>query len=258
MAKRDLRFNSETMTQHVCLKGHNSSVVFCTDADRLLFLDSLRKACEEYDVDLLVYALMDNHVHLILHGDVRQFQFVFESVGANFARELNRRTGVNGAVWTERYFSGAIQSAEQFMRAASYVFRNPVRAGICKNPQDYEWSNFQELMSGEGGEARKILDELVNVENLLDCTISANSVDMTNREAMELGLAARKRVQDYELLSILFDYVDPRNKKKFDRLEEDVQVKIIKEMWDFGGSMRQIARVLNVKPYPVKKVIERF
>ena len=258
MAKREIRFNSDTLAQHVCLKGHNSSVVFYDDADRVQFLEALEKACEEYEVDLLVYTLMDNHVHLILHGDVEQFQYVFESLGASYARTFNQKAGGSGSLWTSRYFAGAIQSPEQFLRAAAYIFHNPGRAGICENPQDYDWSNFSELLAGEGKNATKIIDELVNVEKLIDYTLSEKSRNMTNREAMELGLVERKKVLDADLCIILNKYIEPQQRKKIDKLGKDIQMKMVKEMWDYGGNVYQISRVTHLRRYLIEKAIGKL
>ena len=226
MSTRDARFDSKTLSQHVGLKGHSSNNVFLDDSDRAHFLESMGSACEEYDVNLLVYALMDNHVHMILHGDIDQFQFVFESIGATYAREFNQKAGGSGAVWTQRFYAGPIQSQDQFLKTAAYIFHNPVDAGLCKNPQDYDWSNLSDLIEGEGGTAWKIIDELVNVENLVDYTLSASKWKLTNRESMELGLTEEKRVLDSDLYHIVNKHVGVEQMRKVARMSEDIQMSL--------------------------------
>ena len=89
ISPRDLREDSHTLTQHVGLKGHNGADIFHEDEDREKFMKSIYAACEKYEVELLVCVLMTNHVHMILKGEIKQFKFVFESLGASFARWHN-------------------------------------------------------------------------------------------------------------------------------------------------------------------------
>ena len=107
MARRDERFNSLTLTQNICLKGVGAMDIFHEDADREKFIDSLYKACEKYDVTVLVFALMDNHVHMILAGEIKNFQYVFESIGASYARAFNKKYSVVGIFSTSDITMGA-------------------------------------------------------------------------------------------------------------------------------------------------------
>lgn len=255
MSKRNFRGNSSMFAHHVGLKGHNSKNVFFTDDDRWEFLEGLQHACEEYDVELLAYALMDNHVHLILFGDIEQFQYVFESLGATFARPLNQKEGGSGAVWTQRYYDVAIETQEQFLRTAAYVFNNPVVEGMCENPQDYEWSNFAELVAGEGGEARKRIDELVCVENLIEYTQSVKNKKLTNRELLEISLIEKKRVIDADLYVITAKHVGVPNIRKISKQKSHVQQAIVRDMWDYGANIHQISRVTGLSRTTVKRII---
>ena len=256
MAKRDVRFDSETFSQHVGLKGHSSNNVFLDDFDRAHFLKAMGMACEEYDVKMLVYALMDNHIHMILHGEIEQFKFVFESVGASYAREFNKKLGGSGAVWTQRYYNGPIQTAEQFLKTAAYIFNNPVEAGLCASAKDSDWTNYQDLAEGEGGEARKIIDELVNVEELLEYTLCASEHKLTNREAIELGITENKRVADADLCVICSKIATPKALRRAYKLDVETQNCMVKEMWDVGGNVSQIARITGITKYQVKKFVD--
>ena len=51
---------------HVTQRGNARQVIFRSDADRLTYLELLRKHCELYRLSLLGYCLMSNHVHLIV------------------------------------------------------------------------------------------------------------------------------------------------------------------------------------------------
>ncbi len=51
---------------HITQRGNRREDVFFTDDDRLIYLKWLELYCEKYDVSILAYCLMTNHVHLVL------------------------------------------------------------------------------------------------------------------------------------------------------------------------------------------------
>ena len=81
---RDIRKDSHTLTQHVGLKAHNGVDIFREDEDREHFMESINKACEKYEVELLVCVLMTNHVHMILKGEISSL--------SSFSSRLVRRS----------------------------------------------------------------------------------------------------------------------------------------------------------------------
>jgi len=51
---------------HLVQRGHNAQPVFVDDEDRRLFLAALQDALRSHSVVLHAYALLDNHVLLLL------------------------------------------------------------------------------------------------------------------------------------------------------------------------------------------------
>ena len=44
-----------------------------------------------------------------------------------------------------------IRNEEQFVQKLRYVHRNPVKAGLCEHPEDWEWSSFRHYATGIEG-----------------------------------------------------------------------------------------------------------
>jgi REP element-mobilizing transposase RayT len=65
---RTARQTSATDVYHVMLRGINQSQLFYDDADRRVFLNRMVQFGDETGSSLLAYALMDNHVHLLLRA----------------------------------------------------------------------------------------------------------------------------------------------------------------------------------------------
>ena len=60
----------------------------------------------------------------------------------------NRRTGRRGTLWEERFRSVLLEGGEAVRFCAAYIDLNPVRAGLCANPEDYRWCSYAAAMGG--------------------------------------------------------------------------------------------------------------
>jgi putative transposase len=137
---------------HVVQRGNNKAQVFFTEHDRRMYLGILVSQCRRYGLALHGYCLMSNHVHLVVTPD--QVQSLARAVGRAhwiYAQKLNRRLSRSGHLWQGRFYSCPMDDA-YFLVALAYVELNPVRAGICADPADYEWSSARaHLGTGNAG-----------------------------------------------------------------------------------------------------------
>jgi putative transposase len=60
--------------------------------------------------------------------------------------------GLSGEVpdhfWQKRYYDFNVRNHEQFVEKLRYIHRNPVKAGLCECPEDWEWSSFNHYATG--------------------------------------------------------------------------------------------------------------
>jgi len=67
---------------------------------------------------------------------------------------LKPKSGLNGApehFWQKRYYDFNIRTHAQFVEKLRYIHRNPVKAGLCKRPEDWPWSSFRHYATGAEG-----------------------------------------------------------------------------------------------------------
>src|SRR5258706_15956468 len=50
--------------------------------------------------------------------------------------------------WQKRYYDFNIRNYPQFVEKLRYIHRNPVKAGLCERPEDWEWSSFRHYATG--------------------------------------------------------------------------------------------------------------
>ena len=59
------------------------------------------------------------------------------------AQTFNGRYRRWGHLFGERFWSQAIVTEEQLVSTCAYVVNNPVRAGLCAEPEDWPWSGLE-------------------------------------------------------------------------------------------------------------------
>ncbi len=53
--------------------------------------------------------------------------------------------------WQKRYYDFNVRDHAQFVEKLRYIHRNPVKAGLCERPEDWEWSSFRHYATGIEG-----------------------------------------------------------------------------------------------------------
>jgi hypothetical protein len=77
-------------------------------------------------------------------------------VNGNYAQRFNREHGYRGHLFQGRFHTKPIREEAHLPGALRYVILNPVRAGLCKRPQDWRWSSYRACLGL--APARRFLD----------------------------------------------------------------------------------------------------
>lgn len=127
---------------HVLARGNNREILFHEAADRAVYLDWLRAAANEFSVAVHAYALMPNHVHLLVTPkELSSLAKLMQSLGRRYAQYFNQRHGRTGTIWEGRYRSSLIDP-DYFLRCQRYIELNPVRNGEESHPKDSRWTSY--------------------------------------------------------------------------------------------------------------------
>lgn len=105
---------------------------------------------------LYAYALMTNHLHLL----IETIDFPLSStVGLalnSYAKYLNNRLGRTGHVFQGRFKSKLCAKDSYFLQLVRYIHMNPVKAGLVVEPGAWPYSGHSEYL-GSGG--RGLIDQ---------------------------------------------------------------------------------------------------
>ena len=128
---------------HVLNRGNGRADVFHNDDDYAAFVTLMQETHEKVPMRLVGYCLMTNHFHLVLwpHGDGDLSQWMQWLMTAHVRRYHLHYKG-SGHVWQGRFKAFPIQDDEHYLTVLRYVERNPLRANLVQQSQDWEWSSL--------------------------------------------------------------------------------------------------------------------
>jgi putative DNA methylase len=105
-------------------------------------LDGIRYHAAEFGhYDLHAFAVMPNHVHLLITPRV-VLPKLMKSLKGFTAKQANLLLGRTGeCFWQEESYDHLIRNRREFERIREYIEWNPVRAGLVASPEEYRWSS---------------------------------------------------------------------------------------------------------------------
>lgn len=141
---RTARVAPKGFVYHILTRGNNRQDVFKDGRDYKKYIEILQKYKEKYRFRLYHYALMKNHVHLVLEpmpegGDLSE---IMKGINLSYAQYYKTRYKHAGHFWQDRFKSIIVAKDRYLLACGSYVELNPVRAGIVRDPRDYRWSSY--------------------------------------------------------------------------------------------------------------------
>jgi REP element-mobilizing transposase RayT len=138
--------------------------IFRSDLDRNYLLKITRDAFLQYDIDLLSFTLMPNHLHFLVGVHGVPLGPAMHDILMKHAMFFNSRYERVGHLFQNRFFDTEIHDLAYLINATAYIHLNPVRAGIARTIDDWQWSSHRELLAGGGPNIR--LDRLGDLTGL--------------------------------------------------------------------------------------------
>jgi putative transposase len=136
---RQPRLELPGLPLHVTQRGVNRCAIFLDDDDRHLYRRLLREACRKHNVAVHAFALMDNHVHLLLScGQSGGVSRALRVSGQSYVQAFNTRHGRCGTLWQGRCKSCLVDSDRYLLTVIRYIELNPVRAALVAVPEEYQ------------------------------------------------------------------------------------------------------------------------
>ena len=142
--------------------GHSHFITFTcyhrlpktnTGEIRDLVVAALEHARVKYRFLVYAFVVMPEHVHLLIsepeRASIAQAIGSFKVSSAKQVKKLRSGAPQDGRLWQPRGYNRYVRDYEEFVEKRRYIHRNPVRRGLCAQPQDWKWSSFRHYLTGE-------------------------------------------------------------------------------------------------------------
>jgi REP element-mobilizing transposase RayT len=103
---------------------------------RALILKAMHEFKDRFEVRIVCFSILSNHVHLLLEAkDEQELARAMKGFLVRVARSLNRLWGRVGTVWADRYFARIVKkTTHQLRKVIRYVMQNARKHGIPLPP----------------------------------------------------------------------------------------------------------------------------
>jgi putative transposase len=154
------------------------------DIEKDYLADTIKRFGRLYFVDILGFALMGNHFHLLVrmhpefqyqdqeiekrvnrfydnHKTIHQMEVskyreklgslseFMKDIKQCFTRRYNKAKKRRGFFWGQRFKSVIVENGETLINCLAYIDLNAVRANIVEKPEDYRWNTLGYLLQTE-------------------------------------------------------------------------------------------------------------
>jgi putative transposase len=146
------------VTQHAT----GEELFFRDPFDRFMFEGLLGRAVDRFRWDLHAYCQVGNHYHLLVRLQEPTLALGMQFLDSRYVQGFNQRHGRKGALARARYTSTLVVDESHYVRSLIYIAMNPVKAGLCRRPEEWEWGSY----GGRGTLARtpdRLLRDFVDV-----------------------------------------------------------------------------------------------
>ena len=150
---------------HLVQRGRRGEACFESEGDCLAYLRALEDCAARLECAVHAYALMGNHVHLLVtparaDGAARLLRGLAErheleadgGAAREFARTGSNRHGSNRPDSGGILYSSSVSPvhARRYLFACMrYIELNPVRAGFVRHAEEHRWSSYRANALGE-------------------------------------------------------------------------------------------------------------
>lgn len=141
------RIESQFQIYHIFNRGIDQRPIFEDSQSKYFFLKCIRKSLSIYTVDIYAYCLMDNHFHILIHGELSEIAQFMRDIEGRFGIAYNSHQNRLGRVFQSVYKSRAVNSKRYLLGVLRYIHKNPENAGMNVSIYSYPFASLHEYLN---------------------------------------------------------------------------------------------------------------
>ena len=248
---RQARKHAESGIYHVMFRGIDRQLIFEDKQDYLFLLEILQECKEFCNFELYAYCFMGNHVHLLIKVLDNNLESIMKRISGRYVYWYNVKYKRIGHLLQDRFKSEPVEDDSYFLTVLRYIHQNPVKAKLCKKPEDYPYSSYLSYISK---------DDLVDTQFALDILVLDEFIKFNNTpnsdDCLDVASPMRQAVTDDQARVIIKKVSSCGTIVEFQTLDEKKKSYYIKKIHEKGVSVRQLSRLTGSSKGMVEKWIK--
>lgn len=150
---------------HIYNRGNNKQPIFFSDANYIYFLRKVRKHIIPVCY-ILSYCLMPNHFHFLIYTDERTLTPLkkggknktalsegFRNLLSSYTQAINVQNKSTGSLFQQNTKAKCLSDGDHAYAGICfhYIHQNPLKAGLVKKMEDWEYSSFNDFAGLRSG-----------------------------------------------------------------------------------------------------------
>lgn len=246
---RQSRIISPTGIYHIMLRGVNRQNIFNSEHDMNVFLKIMKKSKFACGFELYAYCLMPNHIHFLMKQNDKNLEIIFKQIAGCYAGWFNFKYERTGHLFQDRFKSEPVENESYLITVMRYIHRNPLKAGLCENQEDYRYSSYNDyLFQGQGIADTGFINSLIEKDEF----IRLSEIDILDKC---LDIEEKSRIGDNHAVEILCNIAGIKNISDIKFLPRNRLNYVIIKARELGIAARQINRVTGIERYAIEKAV---
>jgi REP element-mobilizing transposase RayT len=250
---RQAREVSANRIYHVMLRGINQTELFYDSDDRKAFLQRLKRFKDKGAFELYAYALMGNHVHLLLREGTDTLALIIKRLTVSYSYAFNAKYLRSGYLFQGRYKSEPVDDDTYLLTVFKYIHHNPIKIGksidswtsyndYMKTPELVDTGFILDIFADTGGSAQEQLRQFLDVALPEDTDI--------------FGEARPKKLTDEVAIARIKGIANLDRCNKLAELDKASRDEILVCLKREGFTVRQLSRLTGINRGIIQKAKE--
>lgn len=237
------RKNLNSNIFHIMSQGINKEYIFEKEQDKRKYRKLIFLYNDEFNIEIIAYCIMGNHVHLLIKSDrIENMSNFMHQINMQYALYYNKNRNRVGYVFRGRYKSEQISTEKYLINCIHYIHNNPIKAHICREKLEYLYSSYNYKIK----------------ENQVIDKSWRKKYYNTKYENRNISFIATEEEKEQDIKETIENFLN-YNKVKMEEIREKEEklIQILKILMDKKISMRKIEKIFNIDKKKIKRLIKK-
>ena len=221
---RQARRKSSSGIYHIMLRGINQQQIFEDSEDFNKFLQVLKDSKAISEFKIFAYCLMGNHIHLLIQEQKEPIEQIMKRLATRFVYWYNIKYQRVGHLFQDRFKSEPVENDSYFLTVLRYIHQNPIKAGLCKKLENYEYSSYNEFLQTSDFIDSDFVFDMIDKEQFISFN-NENSFD----KCLDVDPKPVIKVTDEQAQKIIEKYSKCKSVSEFQNLDIKLRDKYLKK-----------------------------